>query len=267
MILFALGAVVREESGTLEGETETIRTRITHDGWTLRSFQNPDGVIAGSLAIFPEPTRTVTERRQNDGPMTVSEQLGWDGSAFTQTRSVTLPPGSSLSGWDSMGAPTAAKWRGTDVPEGSTASGMVERTRQATLEWKPTLPGLTLKSQGSRVEGSGYLAMRGVASVDLGQNLGLWRDSVTQRPDTRATLEGRDPIGRLSSTTTPDGVVTTFEYDTLGRLWRSTRLAKGVAGSVATWTEWDPSGRWVRQHAPGHNAATLSLKPVRCLCS
>ncbi len=89
------------------------------------------------------------------------------------------------------------------------------------------------------------------------QYTGLWRSGVQSRPDTRWATEERDGLGRITATQSPDGVRVTFEYDLLGRLWRSTRQAKGSVAALSTWTEWDPAGRWVRQHAPGHDGSDL----------
>ncbi|WP_306590665.1 RHS repeat-associated core domain-containing protein [Geothrix sp. 21YS21S-4] len=86
---------------------------------------------------------------------------------------------------------------------------------------------------------------------------GLWRTGVRQRPDSRWATEERDTLGRVKAIVSPEGIRTTVLYDAYGRAWKTVREAKGAVAATATWKEWDPAGRWVREHAPGADGSDL----------
>jgi RHS repeat-associated protein len=319
MALFASNTVVKEESGDSDGTTETLRNRLVMDGWSFRSFTNPQGVVSGLVGITPIATRMISERPQGDGPTVITEMLGWDGRTYTNTRKVTLSQGSVAPNYDSTGRPSTLRIRGVDLPDTDQVSGAVERSTAITGTWSVDLVQMKTSTHQSTLSGSDYLAARGTASQDLGtktyaydtlgratqitgktgdytstlqqdhgmsgrpeitsttrslvgpngsvalsgrvgedyQYTGLWRTGVRQRPDNRWTSEERDALGRLTAQTTPEGIRTTFLYDSLGRMYQSTRQAVGAFGAVTTRTEWDPAGRWVREYAPAEGGGEL----------
>jgi RHS repeat-associated protein len=89
------------------------------------------------------------------------------------------------------------------------------------------------------------------------QYSGIWRERSRKKPDPRWSKEERDGLGRITASVTPEGVRTAFQYDSFGRLWKTIREAKGSVAAVTTWTEWDPAGRWIREHGQGNDGSDL----------
>jgi RHS repeat-associated protein len=168
MALFASNTVLKEESGDSDGTTETLRSRMVMDGWSFRSFTNPQGVVAGTVGLTPVATRMISERPQGDGPTVVTEMLGWDGRTYTNTRKVTLASGTTPSGYDNSGRPLNARIRGVDLSDTDQVTGAVERNTSITGQWSIDLVQMKTSTHQSTLSGSDYQSARGVASQDLG---------------------------------------------------------------------------------------------------
>lgn len=125
------------------------------------------------------------------------------------------------------------------------------------LEQVPTPGGPEIQSTTRRLTGpAGAAVLSGRVGEDFAYT-GLWRTGTRQRPDTRWSTEERDELGRLTATVTPDGVRTSIYYDVFGRAWKTVREAKGTVASVVKWKEWDPAGRWLREHSQGNDGSDV----------
>ncbi|MDP2874616.1 MAG: RHS repeat-associated core domain-containing protein [Holophaga sp.] len=211
MMLFALGTVVREESGYDNG-AEIITQRTSMEGWSLLNRANPNGVVEGEVGLKPTPTRVRTEYPQDLGPTMVRELTGWDAltNTYTNSKETTLPPDQGASAQDA----SALAWRGESIGASSQVTGFIERTGNSQATWNSTLLRAQINTSSSSVAGSDYVNERGVPSVDLGTK-----------------TYGYDTKGRTTSVSGVSGGITGTTTNTYGTGPEVTDVSRSMTGT------------------------------------
>lgn len=201
----------------------------------------------------------------------VTIQRHWDSSklALQKDSDHKTLDGSALPTLRSVAAGASVDFGTTSVIQLDPDSGMPliiqgqrgDFTATENRAYDPSLPILVTKIMKSLTQGGATIPPApGQTSVEVGKEYQYdqthfrWITGERDLTDGRWTKYDPDAIGRIKTTTNPDGVVVETSYNGWGRAYEASRKAiqangQTAIGTVLTRTEWDPNGRWKKETA------------------